>query len=127
VNVLVVDTSAWIAYFKNAEMPMLDVALREGRVYLPPIVLAELLSAPRLKAGERARLEAFLLELPLCVASFEHWKRVGELRAKCAGRGLHLSTPDSHVAQCAIDLDGYLMTSDRIFEKVADHSSLRLT
>lgn len=123
-NVLVVDTSAWISYFEGKPAPDLDLALKEGRVFLPPVVLAELLSA-RLKEGERASLEEFLRELPLCENSFEHWARVGELRAKCASKGLNISTPDAHVAQCCLDLDGYLLSEDRIFRKLRSVAPLR--
>jgi hypothetical protein len=38
--------------------------LREGRVYLPPVVAAELLSG-KMKAGVRVLLEDFLRELPI--------------------------------------------------------------
>ncbi|MEW6055793.1 MAG: PIN domain-containing protein, partial [Bdellovibrionota bacterium] len=44
-NVLVVDTSVWISYFAGKPLSDLDLALKEGRVHLSPVVLAELLSA----------------------------------------------------------------------------------
>jgi hypothetical protein len=38
-----------------------------------------------------------------------------------------ISTPDAHVAQCAIDLDGILLSFDRVFRAAARHShALRL-
>lgn len=125
-NVLVVDTSSWISYFKGASMRQLDWALKEGRVYLSPIVCAELLSA-KMTAADRLHLETFLRELPLCDATFDHWSRVGALRARCAAKGLHLSTPDTHVAQCSLDLEGYLLSEDQIFRKVASHVPLKLS
>jgi len=76
VNVLIVDTSSWISYFKGKAQPDIDLALKEGRVYLPPIVLAELLSA-RLNIKMRSQLEDFLKELHWIHSSFEHWSRVG--------------------------------------------------
>jgi predicted nucleic acid-binding protein len=125
VNVLVVDTSAWISYFKGKSCPDLDLALKESRVYLPSIVIAELLSA-RLKSVERKDLSNFLIELPLCDHSFEHWARVGELRANLAAKGLHVSTPDAHVAQSTLDLEGYLLTEDSIFKKIGKSTRLRV-
>lgn len=73
-NVLVVDTSSWISYFrnKNKNVAEIDVALKEGRVYLPSIVLSELLSG-KLKPLEKKRLIDFLKELPLCLSDFGHW------------------------------------------------------
>jgi tRNA(fMet)-specific endonuclease VapC len=118
VNVLVIDTSVWISYFKGSPFPQVDLALREGRVYLPPIVPAELLSA-RLKAGQRESLIGFLKELPLIETHFEHWSRVGEMRSKLLAKEFQISTPDAHIAQCALDLDGYLLSEDQIFQKIA--------
>jgi tRNA(fMet)-specific endonuclease VapC len=125
VSALVVDTSAWVDYFAGAEVAGLEDALADGRVYLPVIVVAELLSA-RLSPRRHAQLYDFLADLPLCDASFEHWVRVGRLRTTLAARGLTISTPDAHVAQSALDLDGSLLTHDRIFSRVAPHIRLRL-
>ena len=56
----------------------------------------------------------------------EHWFRVGKLRAGLRAEGLSVSTPDAHVAQCAIDTGGVLLTEDRVFEKIAKIVLLRL-
>ncbi|MGI8741644.1 MAG: PIN domain-containing protein [Bryobacteraceae bacterium] len=124
-NVIVVDTSAWVSYFRGIEAPDLDIALREGRVLLAPIVAAELLSGEIPAARERALIE-FLEELPLCDASFDHWVRVGLLRRALRQRGVFISTPDAHVAQCCIDVRGYLLTEDKIFRQIASAAGLRL-
>jgi hypothetical protein len=126
VNVLIVDTSSWISYFKGIPQPDIDIALKEGRVYLSPVVAAELLSS-RLNAKDRTQLQDFLNELPLCEAPFLHWAKVGELRAQLSAQGLNASTPDAHVAQCALDLKGYLLSEDAIFKKIAAVTSLRLS
>lgn len=41
-------------------------------------------------------------------------------------RGVVISTPDAHVAQCAIDLGGELLTMDKVFEQTARATALRL-
>jgi predicted nucleic acid-binding protein len=125
VNVLVVDTSVWIEYFKGKPYGDLDLALKEGRVHMAPLVAAELLSAASLKAAEREALQDFLKELPLCGQDFDHWARVGALRGSMASKGLGISTPDAHVAQCALDLEGYLLSEDGIFSKIAEKIPLK--
>lgn len=124
-NVVIVDTSSWINYFNGTSNPDLDLALKEGRVFLSPIVTAELLSA-RLKPTERQDLLSFLKELPLCEVTLDHWARVGETRSILQRKGLAVSTPDAHVAQCCLDLDGYLLTEDLIFQKITKHYPLKL-
>ena len=124
-NVLIVDTSSWISYFKGKSNPDLDLALKESRVFLSPLVTAELLSG-RLKPSERLSLVNFLKELPLCDSFLEHWIKVGELRSRLLLKGLTVSTPDAHVAQCCLDLEGYLLTEDSIFKSISKIISLKL-
>ena len=122
---LVVDTSAWIDYFAGREIALLDDALKQGAVLLPPIVVAELVSGAH-RGRERAALTAFLEELPLCPTDREHWIRVGNLRRRCREKGLSVSTPDAHVAQCSVDADAPLITLDSVFSEIARHTPLRL-
>lgn len=125
-SALVVDTSSWVGFFREGRSAAaIEEALAVGAVFVPPIVCAELLSAPLNKA-ERARLVEFLEALPLCASTLEHWVRVGLLRAGLAKRGIVVSTPDAHVAQCALDLDAPLLTEDKIFRHVSRNTSLRL-
>ena len=51
---------------------------------------------------------------------------MGRLRADLRARGLSVSTPDAHVAQCALDVDGLLLTEDAVFAKIAHVAPLRL-
>jgi predicted nucleic acid-binding protein len=125
VNALVIDTSSWISFLAGGGSALVQQALDERRVHLPPIVAAELLSG-RLSARERRALASLLDDLPLVPADRAHWYRVGRLRASLGQRGLAVSTPDAHVAQCALDLDAELLTEDRIFSKLAGHAPLLL-
>ena len=103
----------------------MDLALREGRVYLPAVVAAELASGKMPKRKRKALYE-LLEELPLCDQSLPHWFRVGELRERLVRNGISISTPDAHIAQCAIDLNGYLKSEDAIFSKIVQFAPLRL-
>jgi predicted nucleic acid-binding protein len=125
VSAIVADTSEWVEYFAGRPAPLLDHALAAGLAVAPPLVVAELMSGAR-SARDRASLEDVLRDLVLPVESFTHWVRVGTLRAALAARGLHVSTPDAHIAQCALDLDAPLLSRDRIFEKIARLTDLRL-
>jgi predicted nucleic acid-binding protein len=102
VSALVVDTSSWISYFAGRGSPLVDEALGEGRVLLSPVVAAELLSGT-LRRDEQAELEDLLTGLELCRCDLGHWLRVGRLLAVLRKAGLSISTPDAHVAQCALD------------------------
>lgn len=124
---VLVDTSTWISYFseKTRFETLLDEELRIGRVYLSPIVAAELMSA-QLDFDQKKKLQDFLLNLPLCESPIDHWVRVGELRGRILKRGISISTPDAHIAQCCIDLDIALLSEDKIFYKISKFESLNL-
>ena len=125
-SALVIDTSSWIAFFgEGAGDAIIEPALEDGTVYLPPIVVAELLSG-RMAERARGKLEQFLLTLPLCQADVGHWFRVGRLRSSLAAKGLSVSTPDAHVAQCSLDLGADLLSADAVFRLVARHTKLSL-
>jgi len=119
--VIVVDTSVWIDYFRQQKLvaqESIEIALKEGRVYVPPIVVAELLSST-MRSVQRNELELFLRELAWCECDITHWIRVGALRASLAMNGYSVSTPDAHIAQCAIDLNAILYSKDAIFRKIS--------
>jgi predicted nucleic acid-binding protein len=125
VSALFVDTSVWVDFFRGVPLPALEDALHDGLVVLAPIVAAELLSAP-LSKGERRSLIAFIEDLPLHPTPLAHWLAVGALRAQLVKKGLSVSTPDAHVAECAIEAGAVLWSNDAIFRKMAKATSLRL-
>jgi predicted nucleic acid-binding protein len=122
---VVVDTSVWIDFFAGRPVPALERALAEATVVLPPIVVAELLSGAT-RARDRRAIADLLAEIPLHETPLAHWIRVGELRRRVAARGVVVSTPDAHVAQCAIDRDTVLLSRDRVFSRLVPLTALRL-
>ena len=67
-----------------------------------------------------------LLDLPLHPTPFEHWQAVGALRASLARKGVAISTPDAHVAVCAIEAACPLWSTDGVFALAARHTDLRV-
>lgn len=124
-SALVVDTSAWIDFFAGDDLPALDDALASGAVVVPPIVAAELLSGAS-HPTQRAAIAGLLEDLVLHDTPLSHWLRVGNLRRELRTRGLSVSTPDAHVAQCALDVGGALLSRDAVFGHVAKITSLRV-
>lgn len=122
---VVVDTNVWIDFFKGRKVTALEDALKQGSVALPPLVLAELISGAK-RSKDRAALTELFKDLPLHETPFDHWVRVGDLRRHCIEAGLSVSTPDAHVAQCAIDRDALLLSRDDIFARISKFSALRL-
>ena len=122
---VVVDTSTWIDFFSGRTIPELEDALAQAAVVLPPIVVAELISGTR-NSRDRNAVATLVTDIPVHETPIAHWIRVGELRRRLRGRGLSISTPDAHVAQCALDRNALLLTRDRVFSAVARLTELRL-
>lgn len=122
---VVVDSSAWIDYFAGLDTPDVDGAVRDGSAVMSPIVVAELMTGA-ISLEYRRSIGEILQEVPLFDATLEHWMNVGELRRALRRKGLHVTIPDAHIAQCALDLDAVLLTRDAIFPRIARHTRLRL-
>jgi predicted nucleic acid-binding protein len=89
------------------------------------VVVAELISGARGRA-DRAAIEELVRELPIHATPLAHWIRVGELRRDLFGVGVAVSTPDAHVAQCALDLQAVLLSRDEVFLRIAEHRPVQL-
>ena len=77
-------------------------------------------------AQDAAAIADLFRELPLHETPLAHWIRVGELRRNLREKGLAVSTPDAHVAQCALDRDAVLLSRDAVFGRIARLCPLRL-
>jgi hypothetical protein len=119
------DTSTWIAFFSGAEgedVERLDHALQDRLVVMPPPVLSELLSDPKLSAD----LEATLREVPLLDTSDGYWARAGRLRATVLARRRKARLGDALIAQSCLDHRLPLLTRDRDFMAFAAAAGLDL-
>ncbi|HNY40127.1 MAG TPA: PIN domain-containing protein [Bryobacteraceae bacterium] len=119
------DTSTWIAFLQGdpgKDTDLLDRALQDGQVVMPPAVLTELLSDPKLDAGVAQTLS----ELPLAEIEPGYWSRAGVLRAKALAKRRKARLGDALIAQSCIDHGIALITRDRDFRAFADATELDL-
>ena len=119
------DSSSLIAWFRGRDGPdvsLLDEALDRGVVVLPPVVLAEVLSYPALRADVAGWIRALsVLEV---LPGF--WERTALTRARVLGLGLRARLADSLVAQSCLDHSVPLITRDSDFRHFAKHADLIL-
>ncbi len=111
---IAIDTSSWGAYLADhsgADVEKVELALEHGHAVLPPPVLCELLSNPKLPAST-AKLFLALPQLDLLDG---FWERSGVLRAKVLARGLRARLADTLIAQTCIDHHVPLVTRDSDF------------
>lgn len=122
---IAIDTSSLIAYLGGDEGPdtaVVDAALADRTAVLPPVVLTELLSDPKLDA----KVAAAVLGLPVLVAKDGYWERAGRLRAKVLATRRRARLADSLIAQSCLDDEVPLVTRDRDFGNFLRAAGLRL-
>ena len=123
---VVADTSAWIDFFAGKPSEALEDALAQGAAVIPPVVVAELVSGAT-TPDQRRRIGELLQDAPVHDTPLEHWIRVGDLRRALKRKGVNVTIPDAHVAQCALDSDAVLLAKDAVFALIARHTALRLS
>jgi predicted nucleic acid-binding protein len=122
---LAVDSSSLIPYLageQGADVDAVDMALQSKQAALPPVVLCELLSDPKLPARVIRALKRF----PLLSLGEGFWERAGLLRAKVIAQGRKARLADALIAQTCLDHDLPLITRDRDFHHFAHISNLKL-
>lgn len=111
---IAIDTSAFIAYLSGETGPdigTVDGALASRYACLPPVVLTELLSDPKLSKSVKALFQ----ELPLLTPMPGFWERAGQLRASAVARRRKARLADTLIAQSCIDHGVPLITLDKDF------------
>jgi predicted nucleic acid-binding protein len=124
--VIAADTSTWIAYLQGADgddVRLLDRALGEQQVLMPPVVLTEILSDPKAPP----ELVALLAQVPLIEPDAGYWRRAGELRARVLGRRRKARLGDALIAQSCVDREIGLLTRDRDFRAFEESAELSIS
>jgi len=96
---IAIDSSSWIAFFSDTEpsgddTALVESALADHQACLPPVVLTELLSDPKLPKS----LASMFCELPLLEPHAGYWDRAGRLRAKLIAQRRRARLADSLIA-----------------------------
>lgn len=120
------DTSTWIAFLQGADgddVRLLDRALADQQVLMPPVVLTELLSDPKAPA----KVVDLLVQIPLIEPDSGYWRRAAELRARALAPRRKARLGDALIAQSCIDRDIGLLTRDRDFRAFEAATGRKIT
>ncbi len=119
------DTSSIIAYFNGEDGPdtdAIETALRDDTLFIPPVVLAEALSDPKVTGV----VVNILNELSVLELYEGYWLRVAGIRKTLLARGFKAKLGDALIAQSCIDHKVSLITRDKDFRHYAKHCGLKL-
>ena len=127
---LVVDSNTWADYFNGTSsvyVERLDQALtNEEDLAILPVIITEVLQGFRSDAGFR-HAEAVMTLLPVIQPDLGCHVRAAALFRSLRQRGISVrGAVDCIIAQVCIDSQSMLLSPDRDFRSLADHSALRL-
>ncbi len=106
----------------NKKTEILEQKLSVNAVFLPPVVLTEFLSNPRLDH----KTYRFFQDLPTLEIEDGYWQRAGITRRKLLQNGLKSKLGDSLIVQSCIDHEVALLTRDEDFNNYVKYCALRL-
>ena len=129
---LFVDTIVWsLALRRNQktegpEVNRLRDALGGGEaVYTTGVVLQELLQGIH-RPTHRSRIVEHFAFLPMLVPARNDHTEAADLYNECRRRGLQIGTIDALLARLCINHDLVMLSTDKDFGYIAEHTSLRL-
>lgn len=116
---IIADANAWIDFIKEPNAgsgAVLRGLLREDRVALVGIVLAEVLRGLRRKDGDR--IESLLFGIPYLEMTRRVWARAGRIAMDLDASGLPIPMTDVFIAAAALEGGHELFTRDRHFDRI---------
>ena len=122
---ILADTSVWVDYFRDTgRAGTLELLIEENLVVTNELILAELI--PPLNLRKEHILVSLLREIKLQPMSVD-WDEIIKIQTKCLGSGINgVGIPDLMIAQNAIQGGLKLLSNDRHFSLIAQHTSLEL-
>ncbi len=126
---ILVDTSVWIAYFSNEEIPhvdFLDQMIREREIYICGVIITEILQG--LKEEKTYNEIATLLKsLKYLEVSYETYEHAANIYRKLRVKGITIrKTMDCIIAAIALKNNMELLHLDRDFNEIEKHCNLKV-
>ena len=125
---ILVDTSIWIDYFKNRSSRIagkLDEMLVKDEVYVPKIVIAELIQGAR-SEREISIIEEFVEAFNIIDQGEGTWAKAGKLSFTLKRKGKNINLSDCYIAVIAQEYDCQIFTLDVHFKEIQKYIDINL-
>jgi len=119
------DTSSLVAFLEGdsgSDVNVVEDSLNAQVLTLPPVVLTEIISDPKLPK----QVYKILLRMPILETLPGYWERAGETRAKILRRSLKVRVADALIAQSCLDYGVALITRDKDFRHFERATELKV-
>jgi predicted nucleic acid-binding protein len=126
---ILVDTSVWIAYFSDEEIPhvdFLDKMIREREIYICGVIIAEILQGLK-EEKIYNEIAALLKSLKYLEAPYETYINAANIYRKLRHKGITIrKTMDCIIAAIALKNNMELLHLDKDFNEIEKHFNLRV-
>ena len=125
---VLVDTSIWIEYLGNPSEDLasqMDEYLSEEIVFMPMVVLAELIQGAK-SERELSAIEELFRTIQLLDQQKDTWRHAGVLSYQLKRKEFTVSLTDCYIAQIALENGCEIFTRDAHFQLIANVAPLRL-
>jgi tRNA(fMet)-specific endonuclease VapC len=119
-NRVLIDTSVWIAYFKNSQRQVtekVDDVLTHSHVYVPKVVIAELIQGAKTDK-EIAVIEEFVHAFTVIDQTADTWLKAGRLSFSMKKKGITVHIIDCYIAMLADEHNCIIFSLDEHFKSI---------
>ena len=127
-NRVLIDTSVWIAYFKNTSAELcerVEALMSEAEICVPKIVLAELLQGSRSEREIRT-IESFFGAFTIVDQGEHSWVNAGKLAYQLRKKGKTVNLADCYIAVIAHEQECPILTLDEHFKDIREGIAITL-
>jgi hypothetical protein len=128
VDLILVDTSAWIEFWKRPDSPVAEAVeglLREERVALAGVVVAEVLQGVK-RREERDFIQEHFADLAFLEADRQDWTLTGWMLYSLRSKGINLPLTDALLAQLCLRHGVRLLSLDQHFDQIPELRRFRV-
>jgi predicted nucleic acid-binding protein len=125
---IIVDTSVWIEYFRNQSaglVGLVEKIAKSGEICVPRVVLAELIQGAK-SEKEISVIEQFMEAFTIVDQTDQTWLKAGRLSYELKRKGKNINLADCYIAVLAQENDCAVLTLDRHFKDIRQHTRLPL-
>ena len=127
-NRILIDTSVWIAYFKENNRlfaEKVDQLLTHSEIFVPKVVLAELFQGAK-SEKEISVIEAFIDAFQVIDQTKETWLEAGRLSYSMKRKGITIHLMDCYIAILALENGCRIFSLDEHFNLIKTFTKLKL-
>jgi len=125
---VLIDTSVWIAYFKDRDSRLsdkVDEILTSAHVYIPKVVIAELMQGAK-SEKEIAVIEDFFEAFTVIDHTENTWEQAGRLSFSMKRKGITIHLIDCYLAITAQENNCKLFSLDEHFKSIKKFTLLEI-